>query len=172
MYSAGDLIIYGGEGVCRVEQVGAPALSALDKDRTYYTLKPLYHSGIIYAPTDVNIRMRPVISKDEALSLIHGITDMATEFEKYDDAKQAAIEYKAALQTYDCLNLLQLIRLIYYKNVDAMAQKKGLGQTDDKYIKRAKELLYGELAVSLGIPVSEVEDMITKEVENTERTDI
>lgn len=170
MYSVGDLIIYGGEGVCRVEQVGAPKLSALDKERTYYTLKPLYHSGTIYAPTDVNIRMRPVISREDALSLIHGIPDMATEFEKYDDAKQAAIEYKAALQTYDCINLLQLIRLIYYKNVDAMAQKKGLGQTDDKYIKRAKELLYGELAVALNIPVSEVEVIIIKEVENTERT--
>ena len=42
MYAAGELVVYGGEGVCRVEGVGAPSLPGMDKTRLYYTLSPLY----------------------------------------------------------------------------------------------------------------------------------
>ena len=44
MYAAGELVVYGGEGVCRVEGVGAPSLPGMDKTRLYYTLSPLYRS--------------------------------------------------------------------------------------------------------------------------------
>ena len=41
MYQPGDLIIYGGEGVCRVESVGPLALSDVKSDQLYYPLQPL-----------------------------------------------------------------------------------------------------------------------------------
>ena len=40
MYQPGDLIVYGGEGVCRVEAVGPLALSGMKSDNI-----PPYHSG-------------------------------------------------------------------------------------------------------------------------------
>lgn len=41
MYQIGDLIVYGGEGVCRVEEIGVPKISGINKQRQYYTLAPL-----------------------------------------------------------------------------------------------------------------------------------
>ena len=42
MYEIGQLIVYGNEGVCRVEEIGTPKISGVDKHREYYTLAPIY----------------------------------------------------------------------------------------------------------------------------------
>ena len=48
MYQVGDLIVYGGTGVCRVMEVGPQT-----GGRLYYTLEPVYGS-----PTPVRRRHR------------------------------------------------------------------------------------------------------------------
>lgn len=165
MFSEGDMIVYGGEGVCRVKAVGRSAVKYMDQSKTYYTLAPVYHTGVIYVPTDAPVLMRPVLTKQEAVTLIKGIPDMPSGFERGVAAKQAAAEYKSYLQTYDCTNLLQLIRMLYAKREEAAVVGRGYGQTDDRYFKRAKELLYGELALALDIPVDEVENEIHNSID-------
>ncbi len=160
MFSEGDLIVYEGEGVCRVKAVGRSEIKYMDQSRTYYTLSPVYHTGVIYVPTDAPVLMRPMLTKQEAMTLIKSIPDMPNDFERGVAAKQAAAEYKSYLQTYDCTNLLQLVRMLYTKREEAAVAGRGYGQTDDRYFKRAKELLYGELALALEIPVGEVENEI------------
>lgn len=98
MYQVGDLIIYGGEGVCRVAAVGPAPIAAADPSRLYYTLTPVYRKGVVYAPTDVDVPMRPVLSREESLSLIRSIPTMDRDTMEFADAKQAALEYKALLQ--------------------------------------------------------------------------
>ena len=61
MFSVGEYVIYGYEGVCKVEEVGHPALSGLDRKREYYRLTPYYRGGTIYAPVDGRIAM---VTKD------------------------------------------------------------------------------------------------------------
>ena len=63
MYAAGELVVYGGEGVCRVEGVGTPSLPGMDKTRLYYTLAPLYRSGQVMTPVDTRVLMRPLLKK-------------------------------------------------------------------------------------------------------------
>ena len=65
MYAAGELVVYGGEGVCRVEGVGAPSLPGMDKTRLYYTLSPLYRSGQVMTPVDTQVLMRPLLTAEE-----------------------------------------------------------------------------------------------------------
>ena len=165
MYQVGDRIVYGSEGVCTVMAVGEAPLSAMDQSRMYYTLRPEFRVGVIYAPTDVSVRMRPVLTREEAWSLIRGIPALDEERREPMDAKQAAAEYKAQLQDYECADLLRLIRLIYNKNREAIRLGKSYGQTDERFLKRARELLYAELSIALDIPVDRVEDTITRAVE-------
>ena len=44
MYAAGELVVYGGEGVCRVEGVGAPSLPGI----YFTTYGSPNHSYIIF----------------------------------------------------------------------------------------------------------------------------
>ena len=63
MFAQGDLVVYGGEGVCRVEGVGTPAATGIDKTKMYYTLAPLYRTGQVMTPVDTGVLMRPVMTK-------------------------------------------------------------------------------------------------------------
>ena len=40
MFAAGDLVVYGGEGVCRVESIGPSGLAYDGGDKVYYHLSP------------------------------------------------------------------------------------------------------------------------------------
>ena len=165
MFNIGDYIVYAGEGVCRVETIGPVPVAYMDQSKSYYTLSPVYHTGVIYAPANANARMRPMLTPEEAQALIEDIPDMPAHYDLPTDPKQIAVEYKNYLQTYDCVNLLHLIRIIYTKREEASALGKGYGQTDDRFFRRAKDLLYGELALALDIPVDQIESTIVSTLE-------
>ena len=70
MFTEGQLVIYGGEGVCRIAAVGPSSLSGTDKTKLYYTLTPLTRSGTVLTPVDTKVLMRPILSRQEAEDLI------------------------------------------------------------------------------------------------------
>lgn len=79
MHQVGELIVYGGTGVCRVEAVETPQQRGPEAGRQYYLLKPLYQDGTIRIPVDSKVFMRPVISRQEAEALIDAIPGMHAE---------------------------------------------------------------------------------------------
>ena len=63
MYKKGEYVIYGNNGICRIENIGIPKgtpMAASGKD--YYTLSPVFGSGNIYAPVDTKVFMRPILT--------------------------------------------------------------------------------------------------------------
>jgi len=165
MYQVGELIVYGGEGVCRVQAIGASPVAGADPEKLYYTLSPVYHEGIIFAPVDINVPMRRVLSGQQARLLLQQIPYMETPEPVARDVKAAEQQYKALLQTYSYENLLALIRLIYTKNEAAIHQGKNYSNIDQRFLKRAKTLLYEELSTALDIPIEQVEETIIREAE-------
>lgn len=161
MFQENDLIVYGNSGVCRVKAVGPlDGISAAQKDRIYYTLEPVYDKGRIYIPVDTKVFMRLVISPDEARALIGSIPQMKEETFEYESRKMLSDHYEASINSHSCEDLLRLIRYVYMRNQRAAAIKKKPAQLDERYMKRAKELLHGELAAALGIGYDDVEQYI------------
>lgn len=164
MYNAGDLIMYGGEGVCRVEGVGVPDIPYIDGERLYYTLRPLYRDGVVYTPVDTDIFMRPVISREEAHELIDKAPHIAPRPCEEKNLRLLSEHYEGIIRTHDCTGLVGLIRAVRSKGAAAEKSKKKLGQVDSRYMNRAQELLHGELAVALGIPRDDVEDYVSERI--------
>ena len=50
---------------------------------------------------------------------------------------------------------------IYAKNQEAAEKKRHLGSLDERYWKQAEQLLHGELATALGIPMEALESYIS-----------
>jgi len=166
MYSKGDLIIYSGEGVCRVENVGPIDLSGANKSKLYYTLQPVYREGKIFIPVDTNVFMRPVISHEEADALIRRIPEIQGEVYENRNLRMLNEHYQTLLQSHDCEDMLQLIKAVYTKQKENLAMGKKPGLVDERYMKRAEDILYGELAVALDIPKDSVLDYITNILED------
>lgn len=169
MYQIGDLIVYGGEGVCRVEEIGVPKISGVNKQRQYYTLAPLYREGKVFTPVDTKVFMRPVVTREEALELIRGIPSIQADVYENSNLRFLNEHYQSYIQNYSCSDLLQMLKDIYTKRGVLSARGKKMGLVDERYMKRAEEMLHGEFAVALGIDRSEVPEFIADSVEKLSR---
>ena len=164
MYQPGDRIIYGSTGVCRVEEITTPDFEK-DKSRLYYALDPVYQDGMIYTPVDTKVFMRPIITKEEAHALIDQIPTMQTEAYHNSVLRELEEHYNTYLKSHDCGDLLELGRSIYIKKQELLSQHRKFGAVDERFMKRAEDLLYGELAVALDIDKNQVEIYIAERVE-------
>jgi Transcriptional regulators, similar to M. xanthus CarD len=156
MYPVGSLIIYGGTGVCRVTEISSrKADGAL-----CYELQPLYQSCTIFTPVDNGkVFMRPVISQEEAESLIDRIPTVHPQAFHSRVQREVVEHYDAAMKSHTCGDLLKLTMSIYAKKKNSKA-----GAVDERYMKRAEDLLFGELAAALQIPRDDVPHYIARRV--------
>lgn len=160
MFQIGEYIIYGMNGVCRVDEIGPMNMSGVDSDRVYYTLLPLYTKGSrVFTPVDnKKVIMRPVITEKEAYDLI----DEMKNIELIDEAddKHRELAYKESLKSCDCRELVRIINTVSKRKAERLEQGKKMSACDEKYLKQAEDGLYGELAISLKMEKDKVEEFI------------
>lgn len=161
MYAAGDKIIYGGSGVCTIVEVCTPNFSRAERGRKYYKLRPVYGTETIYAPVDTRTFMRPVMTRQEAEQLIARIPEIGEYVPTGHSMTALRQEYEECFKDHSCETYIQLVKGVYSKGMSG----KKLGQTDQRYRKRAEDTLYGELAVALEIPPEEVPAYIKAAIE-------
>jgi len=168
MYKAGDLVIYGNHGVCRIESVGEPNISGADKSKLYYTLSPLYHSEKIFTPVDTNVFMRPIITYEEANQLISHIPSIDNNLDDFEDVRSLEAHYKNLLKSHNCSDLLRLIKTIYAKSRIVEKQGKRLGQIEKRFISMAEEQLYGEFAAALNMTKEKIKIYVEEKIKEQE----
>ena len=105
MFAAGEMVVYGGEGVCRVEGVGTPSLPGMDKTRLYYTLAPLYRSGQVMTPVDTRVLMRPLLTGQEVQELIAQLDQLPEEQAESHNTRAIKDLYHQVVASYDCKRL-------------------------------------------------------------------
>ena len=156
MFAVGELVVYGGEGVCRVESIGPSGLRYDGGDETDYHLAPLYRSGTVMTPVDTAGRMRPIVSRDRAMELIASLPQLPPQRPAERGMRFAKDFYHQLVLRCDCGELAAMIHGICHKRAWAVRHGKKVSQMDERYLKRAEEQLYGELAAALDMPRDQV----------------
>lgn len=164
MFEVGEYIVYGVKGVCRIEDITHIDISGVDKNRLYYVLAPIgENGGRIYAPTDNRkVMMRKVISKEEANQLIEELPQI--ELLWVPDDKQREARYKEALGTCDYRAWVSIVKTLYLRKQERVAQGKKVTSLDERYMRTAENELYSELALTLGIPKAQMESYIKEQL--------
>ena len=166
MFQAGELVVYGATGVCRVEEIAKLDQPGQNRGRLYYLLKPLWQDGVIYAPVDSEkVPMRPVMSREEAETLIDRMPGIQAAACRGSTVQALAQQYQSAVREGGHQALIEMMKAIYRKRGQAEAKNRRLGLVDERYMKQAERLLYGELATALEIPYDGVEDYIAARLE-------
>lgn len=160
MFEIGEYIVYGVKGVCQVEDITHIDIAGADKNRLYYVLTPIGESsGKIYAPTDnQKVMMRRIISKEEADRLIEELPQIEMLWVPND--KQREAKYKEALSTCDYRAWVSIVKTLYVRKQERVAQGKKVTALDERYMRTAENELYSELSLTLGIPKTEMENYI------------
>lgn len=132
-----------------------------DQELVYYVLKPLYQSCTIFSPVgNPKVFMRPIIKREEAEQLIDMIPKIQAEIYHNRLIRQLSEHYEASLNTHNCIDWAKLTVSIHAKKQLLEQEKRKLGAIDEKYLKRAEELLYGEISAALGISRDKVPEYI------------
>lgn len=168
MYQVGQWIIYGGEGACRVEAIGPLAMRGASRDRLYYTLAPAQRSGKVYVPVDGQVFTRPVLSREEAEALVQAIPDMEAPVCRERNLRLLTAHYQNLLNSHQCEDLVQIIKAAHVRRRERRSHGAKPGQVDERFLKRAEDLLYGELSVALGIGREQVHEYISQTVKDAE----
>ena len=166
MFEINDLVVYENSGVCRL--TGVEEKDFGNGARIYYVLEPLFtNDGTIYTPVgNTKVTLRPVITREEALSIIRSIPE--NEIRTFEGLRTLELEakYREASRSHECGDLIKLAMAIYQKMKTARKSGKKVSDVDDRYLKKMNLLIDGELSVALGIERSEVPSFIEKELKD------
>ena len=156
MFSVGDKIIYGENGVCTVESIGPLTMAGAPKEKLYYYLSPLIGSGTYFAPVDSGAYMRPVMSRAEAEALIDAMPGIQPAICTDNRFNHVDAFYKELFKQHSCEALVSIVKGLKSR----MSDRKTKSSRAEATMKRAKDILHGELSVALEIDVKDVEDYI------------
>ena len=156
MFSVGDKIIYGENGVCTVESIGPLTMAGAPKDKLYYYLSPLIGSGTYFAPVDSGAYMRPVMSRAEAEALIDAMPGIQPAICTDNRFNHVDAFYKELFKQHSCEALVSIVKGLKSR----MSDRKTKSSRAEATMKRAKDILHGELSVALEIDVKDVEGYI------------
>ena len=162
MYAIGDKIIYGENGVCTVEKIAPLEMSGVSAEKLYYYLTPFTGTGTYFAPVDSGAYMRPVMSRDEAEALIDAIPGIEPAICNDSRFNHVDAFYKELFKQHSCEALVAIVKGLHGK----LAERKTKSSRAETTMKRAKDILHGELSTALGIELSEVEDYIAQRIES------
>lgn len=160
MFSVGDMIIYGENGVCTVEKVAPLEMSGASRDKLYYSLCPLVGSGTFFAPVESGVFMRHIMSRTEAEAFIDSIPTIEPAICNDNRFNHVDAFYKELFKQHTCEALVAVIKGLH----ERMSERKTKSSRAESTMKRAKDILYGELSASLEIELSQVETYIESRV--------
>ncbi len=165
MFQINDVVIYGHHGVCEITEIGTLLMPMADKEKLYYTLRPIYRKeSAVYAPVENRrIVMRPVITKEDAESLIRRIPEIETVWIINEKARE--VQFKEALHTCDCEELIKIIKTLYLRKQQRIESGKKVTVVDEKYFRQAEDKLYEEFAYVLGMEKKKISEHISRHLE-------
>lgn len=162
MFAIGDKIIYGETGVCVVEKIAPLEMQGASGEKLFYYLKPILSSGMCFAPVDGNAFMRPIMTKDEALAFIDTIPGIEPAICNDNRFNHVDAFFKDLFKLHTCEALVSVIKGLKLRT----SERKSKSSRADATMKRAKEILYGELSASLELEYVSVETFILERTGN------
>lgn len=150
VFHVGDYIVYGSNGICKIEEITHPEIAGIDADKLYYVLVPeKTRDSRLFCPTDnTRVVLRSVITAEEASALMKEVADI--EPLQIDNERLRDDSYKKAMRSCDLRQWIQVIKALLIRKKEREEIGKKVTMTDERYMKLAEDGLYSELALAMG----------------------
>ena len=165
MYKTGDTVIYGTQGVCRIEGVQTKRIMGEYID--YLVLRPVYDkNSTVFVPKNnekLLSKMRDILSADEIYRIIKELPEEDPVWIEDDNIRKA--RYQEIIDEGDRSRIMLIIKTLYSHRKKQEEKRRRLHQADEYILKQAEKLLHNEFALVLDISPEEVVPFIMKQVE-------
>ena len=168
MFAVGEYIVYGTNGMCRVEEICASPYDATDT-RDFYLLVPLHNpmSSTIYTPVNnERVPMRRLMTREEIESLISCMNDIEELIVPME--KQRRDMYRTTLGELRPEGYVSVMKTVHRRRAQLAAAHKHFPVTDMEYGRLAKHLLYSEIALVLGMEEASMEAYLEERLQRAE----
>ncbi len=164
MFSVGQPVVYGVQGVCRIQEVTTKKFGRETED--YFVLQPIFDGkSLLYVPCgnqNLLAQMRPVLTREELGELIASAAQADSAW--MEDEKQRRALCTEIIKSGDRAALMRLIAMMYQRFEALREQKKHIPLADERLMKQASRLLHDEFAFVLDIQPDEVPDYIARHI--------
>lgn len=164
MFQAGELVVYGAHGVCRiVEQVQR----LIDRKMvTYLALEPVGQGDSrFFVPTQnaaAMAKVKHILSRQE-LETILDSAEVRTDGWVRDE-NQRKQTYRELISSGDRIGLIRMVRTLYcHKAAQAAAGRKS-HQCDENFLHDAEKLLVGEVSVVLNLDTDQARSYLREKL--------
>ena len=162
MYKIGDVFVYGANGACEITDIKEEKFAR--ETKIYYILSPFFDSReTIFVPVDnetLTGKMKKVLSRDEIMEMIKSIPEAETIWN--DNANMRREEYRKIINTADRKELVKLLKTLHEQKQKLEEIGKNLSVSDEKYYRKAQNIIHSEIAMVLELEMKEVEPFIEK----------
>jgi len=156
MYQVGDVVVFGTDGVFRVNEITAKKIGKVTAD--YYVLRSVYRaSTVMYVPVGqggLEDRMHPVLSRQAMEELIDHMPEYTCPWIQNENERKA--RYKEILGAGDRSAVAGMIKTLSEHRCAQEEAGKKMHLSDERFLKDAERLLYDEIAQVLELHPSEV----------------
>lgn len=164
MFDVGEYIVYGQNGICRIEDITHPDISGYDDDRLYYVLIPeRSRESRLFCPTDnTKVVLRKIVSAKEAMEAI-GEAESMEPLQVVNDRMRDEC-YKNVMKSCELKQWIQIIKTLLIRKKEREAAGKKITATDERYLNAAQEVLFTEVAIATGKDRNEVKELVLNAV--------
>ena len=156
MYQAGDFVVYGIHGVCRIQEIQEN--NVCGQKKTYYVLQPVFQDASRYMVPLENqaavSKLRPIATREELDRLLESQEVRTGEWIENEPLRKQ--RYKELIVSGDQKELLKMIGALLREKEEKQLAGKKLHICDENFLRDAKKLLEGEYAVVFGVEVDKV----------------
>ncbi len=155
MFQQGQQIIYGGNGVCRIEDIVLRETALSEEPALVYVIR--LDSGLTsYVPVTSTVFMRALISPEEAEAVIAEYPSIVPRTFGSTNSKAMADQYRSILANHDPREMLCLYKSLQQKIENARKSGKKPGSMDERFSLSVVDEISKEFAAVLGCTPAEV----------------
>lgn len=161
MYKIGEVVLYGTNGVCKIEEVSKQRLAGSVME--YYVLKPLFSQvSTLFVPTNNEVlvsKMRHILTE----KAIKDILDNLSVVPEWIDDKNERFNFcKDTIANGDLKAIIYLIRMLHAHQKEQNNKGRHLHISDERFLREAEKMACDEIAYALNIERSEIVPMLLK----------
>lgn len=158
MYNVGEMVFYGGHGVCEIEEITSMTVS--NEEKQYYRLKShvqptlsLFHPVVTDKP-----KISKMLTQAEAKEILSVFEQQPSEWiERSIDRAKA---HKKVLDSKKHYDIAQMVNTILRKQHEFQQQGKKLYAQDLEIVRTVLAILADEISISLQLDKQQVIDHI------------
>ncbi len=161
MYSVGEFVVYGAEGVCRI--AGIEELDLTGEPMLYYALAPESdRSSKIFVPvanSKLTDRISRMLSEDEIRALLADFSEGESVW--VDSTNLRKSRYHEIVNSVDRTRIIRLVRELHKRRSSIRKTGQRFSLTDEHYYKLAQKILFDEFSRVIPIKQTEFLSLLT-----------